>query len=50
MSLLLQAKAIRHNSLSSWSQVERCYAAPPGGDQLRCGPVVDAYVLPELHK
>lgn len=26
-------------------QVERCYAAPPDGDQLRCGPSVDAYVL-----
>ena len=25
-------------------EVERCYAAPPGGDQLRCGPAVDAYV------
>ena len=26
-------------------EVERCYASPPGGDQLRCGPAVDAYVL-----
>eukprot|EP00913_Durusdinium_trenchii_P020104 g18892.t1 len=36
--------------LAEQQEVERCYAAPPGGDQLRCGPVVDAYVLPELHK
>ncbi|OLQ12416.1 hypothetical protein AK812_SmicGene3630 [Symbiodinium microadriaticum] len=25
-------------------KVERCYAAPPGGDQLKCSKVVDAYV------
>ena len=25
-------------------EVERCYAAPPGGDQLKCSKVVDAYV------
>eukprot|EP00928_Gymnodinium_smaydae_P097060 TRINITY_DN8703_c1_g1_i1.p1 TRINITY_DN8703_c1_g1~~TRINITY_DN8703_c1_g1_i1.p1 ORF type:complete len:160 (+),score=45.73 TRINITY_DN8703_c1_g1_i1:73-480(+) len=24
-------------------EVERCYASPPGGDQLRCGRVVDAF-------
>ncbi|CAK9050800.1 Hypothetical protein SCF082_LOCUS27964 [Durusdinium trenchii] len=31
--------------LAEQQEVERCYAAPPGGDQLRCGPVVDAYVF-----
>lgn len=30
--------------LAEQQEVERCYAAPPGGDQLRCGPAVDAYV------
>mmetsp|Transcript_28737 Transcript_28737/g.72162 ORF Transcript_28737/g.72162 Transcript_28737/m.72162 type:complete len:140 (-) Transcript_28737:238-657(-) len=25
-------------------EVERCYAAHPGNDQLRCGPAVDAFV------
>eukprot|EP00747_Dinoflagellata_sp_TGD_P165548 gnl/TRDRNA2_/TRDRNA2_186952_c0_seq1.p1 gnl/TRDRNA2_/TRDRNA2_186952_c0~~gnl/TRDRNA2_/TRDRNA2_186952_c0_seq1.p1 ORF type:complete len:152 (+),score=34.56 gnl/TRDRNA2_/TRDRNA2_186952_c0_seq1:58-456(+) len=30
--------------LAEQSEVERCYASPPGGDQLRCGPVVDAFV------
>mmetsp|Transcript_70990 Transcript_70990/g.140976 ORF Transcript_70990/g.140976 Transcript_70990/m.140976 type:complete len:135 (+) Transcript_70990:61-465(+) len=30
--------------LTEQLEVERCYASPPGGDQLRCGPVVEAYV------
>mmetsp|Transcript_78147 Transcript_78147/g.176629 ORF Transcript_78147/g.176629 Transcript_78147/m.176629 type:complete len:139 (-) Transcript_78147:117-533(-) len=30
--------------LGEQAEVERCYAAPPGGDQLRCAPAVDAFV------
>mmetsp|Transcript_42910 Transcript_42910/g.100198 ORF Transcript_42910/g.100198 Transcript_42910/m.100198 type:complete len:131 (-) Transcript_42910:67-459(-) len=30
--------------LAEQQEVERCYAAPPGGDQLKCSKVVDAYV------
>mmetsp|Transcript_70331 Transcript_70331/g.199434 ORF Transcript_70331/g.199434 Transcript_70331/m.199434 type:complete len:131 (+) Transcript_70331:71-463(+) len=30
--------------LREQAQVEQCYAAPPGGDQLRCASVVDDYV------
>mmetsp|Transcript_22961 Transcript_22961/g.41076 ORF Transcript_22961/g.41076 Transcript_22961/m.41076 type:complete len:133 (+) Transcript_22961:83-481(+) len=30
--------------LAEQAEVERCYGSPPGGDQLRCGPVVDAFV------
>eukprot|EP00930_Biecheleria_cincta_P030461 TRINITY_DN21102_c1_g1_i1.p1 TRINITY_DN21102_c1_g1~~TRINITY_DN21102_c1_g1_i1.p1 ORF type:complete len:133 (-),score=25.41 TRINITY_DN21102_c1_g1_i1:231-629(-) len=30
--------------LPEQAEVERCYASPPGGDQLRCGPAVDAFV------
>merc|ERR1719387_1593740 len=29
---------------ASKAEVERCYVSPPGGDQLRCGPSVDAFV------
>merc|ERR1719433_613279 len=30
--------------LAEQAEVERCYASPPGGDQLRCAQVVDAFV------